>query len=179
VRSITLGFAFLVLLSSARTAHGQTFELLGSAGPTIVDAGNSFTVGAAVSPGSRTSFVFSFERTHLSSREGFNERSAFSFRGGTFLLGTAELRVAPLGRDRVGPYGLAGFAVGQSRPNVNPTFPNPVTNSVRAMFVGGGLLVPINERLTLFGDARMMFGAEGTDGIVGVAPVRAGVSWRF
>ena len=47
------------------------------------------------------------------------------------------------------------------------------------MIVGGGVNVPLSERLTFFVDARMMFGAEGTEGVVAVVPARAGVAWRF
>jgi hypothetical protein len=101
------------------------------------------------------------------------------FRGGTFLLGSAELRFAPRGRGRVGPFAVAGFAAGVSRPNVNEVFPTPVTNGARAVFGGGGLLVPLAQRLNAFADVRMLIGAEGSEGIVAVAPVRAGVAWRF
>ena len=74
---------------------------------------------------------------------------------------------------------MAGFAAGASRPNVNEVFPTPVTNGARAVFGGGGLLVPFGQRLTAFADVRMLIGAEGNEGIVAVAPVRAGVAWRF
>ena len=66
-----------------------------------------------------------------------------------------------------------------SRPNVNEVFPTPVTNGARAVFGGGGLVVPLGARVTAFADARMMIGAEGSEGIVAVAPVRAGVAWHF
>jgi len=65
-----------------------------------------------------------------------------------------ELRVTPLGRDRVGPYGLIGLAVGVSRPNVNERFPDSVTNDARAIFFGGGIHVPLKERISLFADGR-------------------------
>ena len=95
------------------------------------------------------------------------------------MLGSVELRFAPLGRDRMGPFALAGFAAGASRPNVNDIFPTPVTNGARAAFAGGGLLVPLGQQFAIYADARMLFGVEGTDGIVAVAPLRAGVTWRF
>jgi hypothetical protein len=62
---------------------------------------------------------------------------------------------------------------------VNSTFPTPVTNDARAVFAGGGLLLPFGPRVAAFADARMLVGAEGIEGIVAVAPVRAGVTWRF
>jgi hypothetical protein len=170
---------FLMLLISPGVANGQSFELYASAGPTITDTGNSFAAGVGVSPTSRLSIGFSFERTHLSSRTSREGNVVSSFRGGTLLLGTAELRFAPFGRGRFGPFGVVGVAAGVSHPNVNDMFPNRVTNRVGAMFLGGGINVPLGERFAMFADARMMFGAEGVEGIVAVAPVRAGIAWRF
>lgn len=170
---------FLVLLLAPGIADAQSFGLYGSAGPTITDAGNSFGVGAGLSPTSRLSFVFGFERTHLSSRTTRDRDTVSNFRGGTLSLGTAEVRFAPFGRGRVGPFALAGIAAGVSRPNVNDVFPDPVTNDVRAFFFGGGIDVPLGDRLSVFADARMTVGTEGYDGIVAVAPLRAGVVWRF
>jgi hypothetical protein len=167
------------MLVSPAFANAQSFELHGSAGPTITDAGNSFAAGVGLSPTSRLTLSFDFERTHLASRTSRDGNTLSTFRGGTLLLGTAELRYALFGRDRFGPYGLAGLAAGVSHPNVNEMFPTRVSNQVRAMFVGGGVQVPLRERLAVFVDARMMFGAEGIEGIVAVAPVRAGVAWRF
>jgi hypothetical protein len=121
----------------------------------------------------------SIERTHLSSQIRRETDSASYFRGGTYLFGSAELRFAPRGRGRVGPFAVAGFAAGVSRPHVNEVFPTPATNRARAVFGGGGLQVPLGRRLTAFADMRMVIGAEGSEGIVAVAPVRAGVAWRF
>lgn len=175
----TFGLFFFMLLTAVSAANAQSLELRGSAGPTITDTGHSLSAGAGFSPTSRFTLGFNFERTHVSSRTSQRGGTFSSFRGGTLLLGSAEARLAPFGRDRLGPYGLAGFAAGVSRPNVNALFPTRVTNQVRVLFAGGGLQVPLNERLTLFGDARMMFGAEGVEGIVAVAPLRAGLAWRF
>ena len=173
------GLLLLILLISPRVATAQSLGLYGAAGPTITDPGNSFAAGVGLAPTSRIAILVNFERTHLSSRST-RDRDVFSnFRGGTLLLGTAELRFAPFGHSRIGPYGLAGFAAGVSRPNVNDIFPDRITNQVRGMFVGGGIAVPLGERVSIFADARMMVGAEGNDGIVGVAPVRAGLAWRF
>ena len=160
-------------------ARGQTFELHGSAGPTITDAGLSLAGGVGVSPTARLTLFANIERTHLFSQFRREPDPALYFRGGTYLLGSAELRFAPRGRGRVGPFAVAGFAAGVSRPNVNEVFPTPVTNAARAFFGGGGLLVPLGQRLAAFADVRMLIGAEGSDGIVAVAPVRAGVAWRF
>lgn len=174
-----VGLIFLAILVCPALANGQSFELHGSAGPTITDAGNSLAAGLGFSPNSRLTLAFDFERTHLATRTSRDGTTTSTFRGGTLLLGTAELRYAPLGRGRVGPYGLAGFAAGVSHPNVNQMFPTRVSNHVRAMFAGGGVDVPITEQIAVFADARIMFGAEGSEGIVAIAPVRVGFAWRF
>ena len=124
-------------------ARGQSFELYGSAGPTITDAGLSLAGGVGVSLTSRLTLFANIERTHLWSQIRRETDSTSYFRGGTYLLGSAELRFAPRGRGRVGPFAVAGFAAGASRPNVNEVFPTPVTNGARAVFGGGGLLVPL------------------------------------
>lgn len=162
-----------------RMANSQSLELFGSAGPTITDPGNSLTAGAGFSPAPRIVLVFNFERTHLSSQSGFEDGVYWNVRGGTLLLATGEVRIVPFGRRRVGPYGVAGMAIGISHPNVNDIFREPVTNYVQALIVGGGIHVPVREQMTFFADVRMMFGGEGREGVVAVAPIRAGVSWRF
>lgn len=169
----------LLFTLSSRVSSAQSLELYAAGGPTIVDTGHSLAVGAGFSPNSRWTLVFNFERTHLSSRTSFEDGVSSSFRGGTLYLGTAEVRFSPLGRGRLGPYALAGFAEGVSRPNVNERFPNRVSNHARAIFFGGGVEVPLNQRVSVFADGRLMGGAEGVEGIIAVLPIRAGVNVRF
>lgn len=176
---IISGLVLLLLLATPWVASAQSFVLHGSAGPTLVDSGYSVAGGIGFSPASRLAVLFDMERTHLSSRLSSDGRGGVSgFRGGTLTMGSAQLRVTPFGHDRVGPYGLVGFAAGVSRPNVNELFPDPVTNNVRAVFFGGGIHVPIKERVSFFADGRMMIGAEAGE-LLAVAPIRAGVAWRF
>ena len=173
------GLAVLIVLATPWIAHAQSFVLQGSAGPTLIDSGYSLAGGIGFSPTSRLAVLLDVERTHLSSRLSSDGRGGFAgFRGGTLTLGSAQLRVTPFGHDRVGPYGLVGFAAGVSRPNVNEMFPDPVTNDVRAIFFGGGIHVPLQERFSLFADGRMMIGAEAGE-LLAVAPIRAGVAFRF
>jgi len=175
IRSLVL----VLLIAAPRIASAQSFVLQGSAGPTLIDSGYSLAGGIGFSPTSRLTVLFDLERTHLSSQLTSDGRGGFAgFRGGTLTLGSAQLRVTPFGRDRVGPYGLVGFAAGVSHPNVNEMFPDPVTNDVRAIFFGGGIHVPLQERLSLFADGRIMIGAEAGESLA-VAPIRAGVAWRF
>jgi hypothetical protein len=172
------GFIALLILFVPAASSGQTVGLHGSAGPTIVDAGHSLAAGVGFSPASRITLLVNLERTHLSSRSTTDGRGGSVFRGGTLTLGTAELRVALFGRERVSPYVLAGFGAGVSRPNVNATFPDRVSNDVRALFFGGGVRVPLGAQVSVFGDARMMVGAEAGESLA-VAPVRVGLAWRF
>jgi len=170
---------FVLLTAFPCSAGAQSFVIQGSAGPTLVDSGYSVAGGIGFSPASRVTVLFDVERTHLSSRLTSDGRGGSTgFRGGTLTMGSAQLRVTPLGRDRIGPYGLAGFAAGVSRPNVTETFPDSVTNDVRAMFFGGGIHVPLNARVSLCVDGRMLIGAEAGE-LLALAPIRAGVAWRF
>ena len=174
------GLMLSVLLVSSH-ASGQSVVLQGSAGPTITDAGYSAAAGIGLSATSRLTVLFGVERAHLSSRFTTDSlgRLTSALRGGTLTFGAAEVRATLLRRDRVSPYALGGFGAGVSRPHVNDRFPDRVTNQARVLFAGGGLHVPFGERISVFGDVRMVFGAEGLEGIVAFAPVRAGVAWRF
>jgi hypothetical protein len=179
MRVITGLVWLLLLLACPGMAAGQSFELHGSAGPTLIDTGYSLAAGIGFSPASHVTVVLDVERTHLSSQLRTDGRGGVvGSRGGTFTLVAPQLRLALFGRNRVGPYGLAGFAAGVSRPNVNDLFPDRVTNDVRAIFFGGGIHVPFNERLSLVADGRMIIGGEAGE-LLAVAPIRAGVMWRF
>jgi hypothetical protein len=173
------GFVALLLLAVPCLARGQSFVLHGAAGPTLIDSGYSLAAGAGFSPTPHITVLVNVERTHLASGMRSDRPGSISaFRGGTLTIGAAELRIAPLGRNRVGPYGLAGFALGQSRPNVNETFPNPVTNDARAVFFGGGIDVPVGARVSFVADGRLMLGDEAGE-LLAVLPIRAGLSWGF
>jgi len=176
-----LTFAAALFLLGPAAASGQSFQLQAAAGPTIIDTGYSLAAGGGVTAGSRVSILLDWERTHIASdiRHDEQGRVISASRGGTLTMAAAELRIGFLPRNRVGPYGLVGLAAGVSRPNVNDTFPEPVTNDAGAIFFGGGVHVPLGEHLSIFADARLIVGAEGDDGIVGVAPIRAGLAWRF
>jgi hypothetical protein len=167
------------LLAGTASAKAQSLMVHASAGPTLIDDGYSLAAGVGFFPLSRVGVVVDVERTHLSSELTTDGRGGVTgFRGGTLTIAAAQLRVAPFGHEHIGPYGFAGFAAGVSRPNVNAMFPDAVTNSVRGVFFGGGISVPLGERLSLFGDARLMLGDEAGE-LLAVAPLRAGLAWRF
>jgi hypothetical protein len=173
--------ALVLLLLVSSSASGQSLVVHGSAGLTITDAGYSLAAGFGFAPTTRLTVVFGLDRTHLASRLTTDARGRLSsaFRGGTITLAAAELRATIFRRDRVSPYVVGGIGAGVSQPNVNEIFPERVTNQARVLFVGGGVHVPLQERISLFGDVRMVFGVEGSEGIVAFAPVRAGLAWRF
>ena len=168
----------LVVLAPA-IARAQSFTVHGAAGPTIVDAGYSVAAGAGFLVNPRVTIQLGLERSHLSSRTRSDGRGGESvFRGGTVTYGSAELNVTLFGRERVTPYALAGFAAGISHPSVNASFPNRVTNDVRAVFFGGGVHVPVRDSLSVFADARMVIGGEAGETLA-LLPLRAGIGWRF
>jgi hypothetical protein len=168
-----------VMLLVASTASGQSVVLQGSAGPTIADSGHSVAAAIGFSPFSRLTVLLGAERDHLASRFTSDGRGGSSaFRGGTFTFGSGELQLSLRDRDHASPYVLGGFGMGVSRPNVNDRFPDPVTNNVRALFLGGGIRVPLGRRISVFGDIRMIVGDEANE-LLAIVPVRAGLAWRF
>jgi hypothetical protein len=174
------GVVTLLLLAFPALSSAQSFALHGSAGPTMTDPGHSVAAGLEFSPTSHLTFLVDFERTHLPSRIQTYEHVTSAFRGGTVTLVAPALRLSLLGNDRVGPYGLVGIAAGVSRPNVTDLFPDHVSHEVRAPFFGGGIQVPLKNHVAFFAEARMMLvvGKEA-DELFAVAPLRAGIAWRF
>ena len=171
---------FAGLLAAPVLAAGQSVVLDAAAGPTLGDSGWSVAAGLGVSPTPRVTITGNVERSHLVTRRQEYPGSVSHFRGGTFTLASAELRLSLFGRDRISPYALAGFGFGRSRPNVNDVFPTPVVHSVRAPFAGGGVHVPLGPRATFFADVRLalIVGTEADD-LYALVPLRAGLSWRF
>jgi hypothetical protein len=171
----------ILLLLSPKVAGGQSFELHGSGGATVIDPGYNVAAGVGFSPISRLTLMVDIERIHIPSQFRTDDRGfTTAFRGGTLTLVAPGLRLSLLGPDRVGPYLVAGVVAGMSRPNVNDTFPTRVTNEVGGPFFGGGIQVPLGEQMALFADARLMLvvGKE-SDELFATAPIRAGLAWRF
>ena len=178
---VIVGAVLLLLLLLSNPANGQTLVLHGAMGPTIIDSGQSLAAGIGITPHPLLTVLFSVDRTHLAgriTRDAFG-RVSTAFRGGTSTLATAELRATLFRRERLSPYVVGGLGAGVSQPNVNEVFPQPVTNYAQVVFFGGGLHVPLPARMSAFGDFRMLLGAEGREGMMAFAPVRAGLTWRF
>ena len=148
-----------------------------AAGPmlTLVGGGNVLSAAFGYSPASRLELLVNVERNQVP----FQLYGSSATRGGTLTFASGELRLALLPKDRVSPFVIAGAGRGVSRPNVNATFPDPVRNDLRVLYVGGGVRVPLRRGFSLMGDARCLLGLEGYDGVLGIWPVRAGVAWRF
>lgn len=171
--------AAAVFLAVPASARAQSVEVHASAGPTLVDRGHSVAVGGGWSPRPRLTVTVDVERTVLASRVTRDGRGGESaFRGGTVVLGAAGARLALFPPGRVTPYLVAGVAAGRSRPTVNSRFPDAVSNEARALFAGAGVEAPLGPRLGVFADARMQLGGDGGD-VLALAPLRAGLRWRF
>jgi hypothetical protein len=150
-----------------------------AAGPTAIGGGNVLSAAFGYSPASSLDLLLNVERIGLPFRlerfpDGFS-----STRGGTMTFVSGELRFTLLPAARVSPFALAGAGAGVSRPTVNAEFPDRVRNDLRVLFFGGGVRVPLRGGLSLLADARAMVALEGYDSVMGVWPVRAGVTWRF
>ncbi len=176
-----LGLLLALSLVSSAPALAQGVSVHAAGGPTLGDAGFSVAGGVAWAPTTRLTLLGSVERSHLvSRRDTFPGGGVSRFRGGTFTLASAEVRLSLFARNRLGPYGLAGFAVGRSRPNVTDEFPTAASHRVVAPFAGGGLHVPLNARAAFFTDVRLQLVAvTEADDLHALTPLRAGFSWRF
>jgi hypothetical protein len=181
MRALSVVCLMLVLIPGGASAQSlaSSFSVHGAAGPTIVDAGHHVSAGVGFTPMPRLTLLLDVQRTHIASRITRREHGSSAFRGGTLTAMSGEARVSLWPAQRVTPYALAGFGAGVSRPNVNATFPSRVTNSAGFLFFGGGVHVPLRERLSVFGDLRLIAGAEGNDGLLAMMPVRVGMAWRF
>ena len=177
-----LGVVSLVLVLVPAVASAQSLapsvSIQAAVGPTIVDTGHHLSAALGFSPMSRVTLLLHLERTQLSSRITRNELGSSAFRGGTLTSVSGEARVAPWPNQRVTPYVLAGLGAGVSQPTINEAFPDDVTNDVRFMLFGGGVHVPLRERLSLFGDVRLLAGAEAGETLA-IVPVRVGIAWHF
>jgi len=152
---VSLMFGLVPAVASAQS-RPPSFSIQGAAGATMVDPGNQVSAAVGFSPMPRLTLLLDVQRTHIPTRITRHEHGSSATRGGTLTAVSGEVRVSLWPPHRVTPYALAGFGGGRARPNVNETFPSPVTNSAGFIFFGGGVHVPIRERFSLFGDVRMM-----------------------
>jgi len=142
-------------------------------------ATNVLSAAFGYSPVSRLDLLLNVEGTHLPFELRRYPDGYGITRGGRFTFASGELRLALRPPDRVSPFAVVGAGGGISRPTVNAEFPNPVTNRLRVLYFGGGVRAPLGRGFSLLADARAMLALEGSDSVLGVWPVRAGVAWRF
>jgi hypothetical protein len=152
-----------------------------AAGPmvTLVGGGSVLSAAFGYSPTSRLELLVNVERNHLPFQSTSIAGGTSATRGGSMTFASGEVRFSFLPTTRVSPFVMAGAGRGVSRPNLNDTFPNPIENDLRVLYVGGGVRIPLRHGFSLLGDARCMLGLEGYDGVLGVWPVRVGLAWRF
>lgn len=157
----------------------KRFTLQAAAGPLLKSEGHTVSAALGFSPISRLDLIVNLEQERIPfQRQTFSGGYSIT-RGGTLTFVSGEVRASILPPHRVSPYGFAGIGAGVSQPNVNSDFPIAVENKLRTVYAGAGLRIPITSGLSVFGDGRMMLALEGDEGILGVWPVRAGLSWRF
>lgn len=167
------------IATTAALAGAQTLDVRASIGPTLVDQGVSLAAEAGLAPAPAVAIVGGVERTRLDSRTRSDGRDGVTtFRGGALTVGTIGARLQWPRPARLAPYLVAGYAHGRSRPTVNAAFPNRVTNDVRAVFGGGGLAWAAGSRVHVIVDVRMLVGEEASE-LLALAPLRAGLAWRF
>jgi hypothetical protein len=167
---------------TARTATGpsqrERMRLQVAAGPTLIGEGSVISAALGYSPVSRLDLFASVERIHLPFELEEFPGGQGATRGGTLMFVTGEARFT-LRPNRLSPFVMAGGGAGVSRPTVNATFPDPVRNDLRVLYIGGGVSVPLRGGFRIVGEARCMLALEGYDSVLAVWPVRAGVAWRF
>jgi hypothetical protein len=152
-----------------------------AAGPmvTLVGGGSVLSAAFGYSPTSRLELIVNVERNHLPFQSTNIAGGSGATRGGSMMFASGEVRFTFLPTTRVLPFVMAGAGRGVSRPNVNDSFPNPIENDLRVLYLGGGVRIPLRHGFSLLSDARCMLGLEGYDSVLGVWPVRAGLAWRF
>jgi hypothetical protein len=167
---------------AAQTSTGVDRDRLSvqaAAGATVIDRGYDLSAAFGFAPLPRVELLVGVERIHLPFRREQFGITVGVTRGGTLTFVSGELRLSWRPPGRVSPFVLAGIGGGTSRPNVNAQFPDPVTNDLRVVYVGGGVLTPLRGGLSVLADARGLLALEGNDGVLAVLPVRAGLAWRF
>jgi len=152
----------------------------GAIGTNANVGGNTQSLSVGFSPGERVTLLVSAARIHLPTEIEHHAHGSSATRGGTTRFVSGEIQVVPVTFTRMSPYALAGAGIGQSRPNVNDLFPDPVTNTAALLFVGGGIRVPATRRLSVFADGRftLQLEREGA-GVFLFVPIRIGLNWRF
>jgi hypothetical protein len=162
------------------SAQAGRFSVDLGLGAHLKDGGNLQSLSFGYTPWRALTVLVNVERNHVPTR-GRTYPDGYSVtRGGTLTSVSGELRyTVPVG-ERVSPYALVGRGAGISRPNVDDTFPNQVSNTADVFYVGGGVRVPLRPRLAVFVDTKFVIHIDRHgEGLGAMMPIRAGVNWRF
>jgi hypothetical protein len=133
-------------------------------------------VSIGYSPTPKLTVLVSGGRTHRPTRIRQFPGGFSSAPGGTLQLVGGEVRFTLRSCARAAPYALAGAGVGVWRRN--EAIAEPLTNTARALFSGGGLVVPLGPHLRVSGDVGFLLLIE-RDVLHLFLPLRAGIAWRF
>ena len=172
-----LGFMLVPSVAAGQTP-GARFRADAAAGLLVNDKGNTVSAAFAYAPARRLELVLNVERIHVPFQRHEYENGFSVSRGGTLTFVSGDVRFVPVPEARVSPFVLVGGGAGQSRPNVNDEFSDPVTNALRVMYAGGGVRVPFGRGLSVSADARVVVGLERDVALL-MIPIRAGVAWSF
>jgi hypothetical protein len=171
--------------SRAQAADGQAplqearpFSLHAGLGSHLNDGGDLQSLSFGYSGLRPVTLLVSVERNHVPARVRTYTGGGAATRGGTVTAITGEVRYSPMVNRRLSPYVMAALGGGISRPNVNPTFPDAVSNVATIVHAGGGLRVRLRPRIDLFVDGRVQLITE-RDVIGGRLPIRGGLTWHF
>lgn len=165
---------------AAAQGAGTRVSVQGAFGSQMNGGGNTQSLSAGFSPGERIGFLVSAERIHLPTEVRRYEHGFGATRGGTTTFISGEVHISPFTFNRISPYALVGAGRGVSRPNVNDLFRERVSSNAALLFAGGGVRVPLTERLSAFADMRFVLQLDRTEsGVFLFLPVRGGVAWRF
>ena len=123
---------------AAGQGTGTRVSVQGAVGTDVNAGGDSQSVSIGFSPNERLDIVISAERFHWPTEVTRSDTTDVSAtHGGTtkFISGGARFLLFTF--NRTSPYVLASAGYGSSRPNVNDTFADRVTNDATLLFFGG------------------------------------------
>ena len=132
--------------------RARPFSLHVGFGSHLKDGGDLESLSFGYTGWRTVTLLVNVERNHIPVRRRSFEGGGSVTRGGTLLSAAGEVRyTAPL-PSRVSPFVMAGLGGGVSRPNVDETFPDAVTNTVTMAYAGGGVRIRVHPPVDLFGD---------------------------
>ena len=178
VVGVAVSILFVVLPGVGSGQTSKRVEIQAAVGPVLGDAGHHLSASIGFSPSPRVTVLFNVDHSDLyRERREYPDGGYSDAPGGTVTSGGAEVRLGLLPTGRVLPYVAVGIGAGAWRPRVTDEFLYPASHA-RYVSGGAGVIVPIGAHLRLFSDVRVMVGGAAND-VLGVAPVRAGIAWRF